>query len=636
MAGSTGRGLAPFPDADRSIAQHDQLSSTVELPPRKKVSLACLACRRRRTKCDGGITCDSCLSRNTECVRDENDDGRRKLAVKRRIETLEKDRHLLEDLLNALRLAGPNQLNALVTMIRAEAGRHEIKTFLEDGFRDFGAVDEQNRQQEYRRHRHMLGRVQDIMNPPLQLPAKPWTTVTDDDDLISHLMSLWFTWAHPWWHWVDEKQFIKAMQAGDTSSLICTPYLVNMMLADACLLDTLGEDGEEPNLELRQQFYNEGKKGLDAEEGRISLAYLAALGVQWTYLDTNGQDQLGNATLYQQVFLVKSLGKWRTKVAKDPKMTAQHLDAIDLSIVRLEWTLYCLGLFVGLALEQVRLFDKPTRARPVGHPETGNTCDENAEWKPYPLSHTPVDWHPNCHYLAYIALAEVITEDEALYEEYRKSDPPKMAYKFQRLFTKVKAWPESIPPCMRNQDSCMPHVIALHALHSWVIITMGKQTAALEGSTDRPSLVSTPPSFERDRWKHVCRTEAVRISEYLERMRQNWGADHFPVMIIQPATVAAFALLEDLDRPDCQGAFYKLCIVLRAASRRFRVCKSVLRLLEKTANEINVVVPGGCAELLADEDYSNIMELDGVMRIDDLGLDYLLEKWDDLDLDEAS
>jgi hypothetical protein len=81
----------------------------------------------------------------------------------------------------------------------------------------------------------MLGRIQDVVNPPLQVPARPWTTVTDDDDLISHLMSLWFTWAHPWWHWVDEKQLIKAMQAGDTSSLICTPYLVNMILADACV-----------------------------------------------------------------------------------------------------------------------------------------------------------------------------------------------------------------------------------------------------------------------------------------------------------------------------------------------------------------------------------------------------------------
>jgi len=87
------------------------------------------------------------------------------------------------------------------------------------------------------RRRRMLGRIQDIVNPIITVPARPWTTVTDDDDLVSHLMSLWFTWAHQWWQWVDKITFIEAMRAGTTDSLICTPYLVNMILADACVSD---------------------------------------------------------------------------------------------------------------------------------------------------------------------------------------------------------------------------------------------------------------------------------------------------------------------------------------------------------------------------------------------------------------
>jgi hypothetical protein len=129
-------------------------------------------------------------------------------------------------------------------MIRADAGRQEIATFLNDGFPSLGDIDgESRRREEHPRHRYMKGRIQDVVNPPLQIPAKPWTTVTDDDDLVSHLMSLWFAWAHPWWNWVDEKQFIRAMQSRDSSSLICTSYLVNMILADACVSisgDTIG------------------------------------------------------------------------------------------------------------------------------------------------------------------------------------------------------------------------------------------------------------------------------------------------------------------------------------------------------------------------------------------------------------
>jgi len=42
------------------------------------------------------------------------------------------------------------------------------------------------------------------------------------------------------------------------------------------------EDEDEPHPHLRDQFYAEAKKGLDAEEGRISLTALQATGVQWT------------------------------------------------------------------------------------------------------------------------------------------------------------------------------------------------------------------------------------------------------------------------------------------------------------------------------------------------------------------
>ncbi|KIW67471.1 hypothetical protein PV04_06718 [Phialophora macrospora] len=618
MATSAPRELAPFPDADEDDYTRP---FSQEFASRKK--------------CDGGVPCASCVSRNTECVKDENNDGRRKLVVKRRLETLEKDRHLLDDILRAIRVSEPNQLKALVGMIRADAGLQEIKVFLNDEFNNMKTVDDQNhRQPSYRKHRYMLGRIQDVVNPPLQVPARPWTTVTDNDDLVSHLVSLWFTWAHPWWHWVDEKHFIKAMQAGDTSSLICTPYLVNMILADACLLDTLSDDGSEANLELRQEFYNQAKAGLYAEEGHVSLAYVATLGVQWTYLNTNGQDQLGNMVFFQQAMLVKNLVKWRGKAEKNPNVIAEHLHAVDVSLSRLEWTLYCLNLFVGLALEQVRIFERPSRELPVVERNRRHPCEEHGEWRPYPVPHTPIEWHADCHYLAYESLAEVIIADEAMFEEKRQSDPLEMTDKFEQLFKRVKAWPGTIRQCMRMHEHAMPHILALHALHSWVIVTMSKQTASLEGQTEKISLVITPSSSEKERWKDICITESIRISKLLEMMRQNWGGDHFPVIIIQPLTVAVFALLEDLEtRPESQEAFYKLCLILRAASRRFHVCKGVQRLLEKTSKENNITLPDRCRELLIET--NDAMELDGIStRIDDLGLDYLLEKWDDLDLDE--
>lgn len=159
--------------------------------------------------------------------------------------------------------------------------------------------------------------------------------------------------------------------------------------------------------------------------------------------------------------MAKSLGRWRTKIEKDPRVTAEHLYGVDLSLGRLEWTLYSLNLFVGLALEQTQLSRRPSREKPVGHTQSGDTCEEYHAWVPYPVPHVPIEFHPNCLYHAYISLAEIVTDSEAKYEVERWSDVQGLAAKYEELFVKVKSWPETLKSCMRMHEHATPHVIAL-------------------------------------------------------------------------------------------------------------------------------------------------------------------------------
>jgi hypothetical protein len=71
--------------------------------------------------------------------------------------------------------------------------------------------------------------------PLYKVPAKPWTRLTDDDDLVSHLISLYLEWVNPFFRVLDEDLFIRAMQSGDFNSEYCSPFLVNAMLAYACV-----------------------------------------------------------------------------------------------------------------------------------------------------------------------------------------------------------------------------------------------------------------------------------------------------------------------------------------------------------------------------------------------------------------
>jgi hypothetical protein len=67
--------------------------------------------------------------------------------------------------------------------------------------------------------------------PLFEVPAKPWTLVTDDDYLVSHLVSLYFTWDHPCSQFLDQRTFLTHMKQGDSRSEFCTPLLVNSLLS---------------------------------------------------------------------------------------------------------------------------------------------------------------------------------------------------------------------------------------------------------------------------------------------------------------------------------------------------------------------------------------------------------------------
>lgn len=82
-------------------------------------------------------------------------------------------------------------------------------------------------------HRLLL-EVDDRLDVPVyQVPAKPWTQITSDDSLVSHLISAFINFPNVYWRYVEEDLFLKAMVAGDLESDFCSPFLVNAMCAIA-------------------------------------------------------------------------------------------------------------------------------------------------------------------------------------------------------------------------------------------------------------------------------------------------------------------------------------------------------------------------------------------------------------------
>jgi hypothetical protein len=177
-----------------------------------------------------------------ECVFDESTDSRRRIIMKRKMDSLEDDRELLLQLVGNLRGSPNSQVIQLLNLIRSNAPLEEIKDYMDRKMHDElektpELVEIANSVREGRNQaRHRVLDARRLSDDPLwEVPANPWTDVTDDDAFVSHLVSLWFTWYHPSFSYLDRDLFIKDMQSGDVeNSLYCSPFLVNAILADAC------------------------------------------------------------------------------------------------------------------------------------------------------------------------------------------------------------------------------------------------------------------------------------------------------------------------------------------------------------------------------------------------------------------
>lgn len=135
----------------------------------------------------------------------------------------------------------------LLNFIRKNASLEEIQQFLQqDSMRQISdiipeLIDVQQAISRLRSSHAHSGRGLDVGSlseePLHSVPAKPWTDVTDDARLVSHLVSIWFTWNSPVSSCIDVECFVEAMQSANEGSQYCSPFLVNSLLASAAVSD---------------------------------------------------------------------------------------------------------------------------------------------------------------------------------------------------------------------------------------------------------------------------------------------------------------------------------------------------------------------------------------------------------------
>lgn len=124
-----------------------------------------------------------------------------------------------------------------------------------------------------------LGQVLIPENPDVQVPAGTWTQITDDLQLVQHLLALYFCWEYPIFTPLSKEHFYKAFQIGGTRH--CSSILVNALLAIGCRFSTQPRSRASPDDPdtSGDHFFNESIRLLDQEADRHNLTTIQALGL---------------------------------------------------------------------------------------------------------------------------------------------------------------------------------------------------------------------------------------------------------------------------------------------------------------------------------------------------------------------
>ncbi|KAI1322288.1 fungal-specific transcription factor domain-containing protein [Xylariaceae sp. FL0255] len=241
---------------------------------------ACIACRRRKSKCDGALpSCAACASvYGTECVYDPNSDHRRKGVYREKTDTMKASNSTLQVLVEAILNAEEEDVSDIVKRIRtcesldavaeslltqgSEPAALQDQTLWDDDYaEDFPVEGERDLARKMGELRLENGSARfiggtshlihwDVMSPSNEHhdadsdavdvdPITSWSNVTKDPDVVTHLLNCYFAWHYPYFTTLSRSLFYRDFFRGRRHAQIdrtayCSSLLVNAMLALGC------------------------------------------------------------------------------------------------------------------------------------------------------------------------------------------------------------------------------------------------------------------------------------------------------------------------------------------------------------------------------------------------------------------
>ncbi|ODM18206.1 hypothetical protein SI65_06077 [Aspergillus cristatus] len=568
---------------------------------KKRVSTACLACKKSKRKCSGTAPCDNCRAFNRVCVFDESLDQRRRVAAKRTADELTYHRDLLNDLFKLIRAADESHALKLLEIIRKDASAEEIRTYIDETLAGLDSTSSHSKEN----NKEMVNKLEDVRQmlnvegtgpsfrrkvmdihflcdeAPCKVPAKPWTTVTEDDDLVSHLISLYFTWDYPFYSFLDRDVFLRHMAMGNLDSEFCSPFLVNAILANACHFSEFTEAYVVPGdiLTKGADFLAEAERLRQQETAKIGLCSLQGTLCLYERYALSEDDDLGYLMLHQAIRAGETLGLIGDKGAKI--IPEQLSFDMDTSLKRTAWGLFHVDTVIHTSFLRPSLVAKVNMNR-----IDRNASTDNDLWIPYPSHRNARPAYLSQYFDETCNLSEIALDiSKELFSEDRSETSASQRRQVKGdLYERLKRWHGALPSIFGPETKPPPYIILLRMRYYALVINVfcNADDDISSTTSDAPKTPESEPRQSPTIAWELAQSAARGIASLARIHRREYGMARAHYFAMYAINLALFTMLESESFDILDPDFLSLSSAFSVIASRSRLGRNLFHIFRQS------------------------------------------------------
>ncbi|KAK6434449.1 hypothetical protein LTR95_009366 [Oleoguttula sp. CCFEE 5521] len=446
--------------------------------------------------------------------------------------------------------------------------------------------------------------------PAFAVPALPWTRLTRDDDLVSHLVSVFLTTNNIYWRYVEEDLFVASMQSGSIITEYCSPFLIHAICAMAC------SNSEHPAAFLHtddfisrgEHFHYEALRLWLLEEGRASLTNLQALVILSVESGFRGKDKLTVTLLAVALQMNKDLpftASSEGKAAADRARARSHAS----------WAAHHFDVTCSLGLL------RPSTILDPRMDYMPNLPDSRTEWSGAPFVASRVMFRPSALMRERCVLTRLNSEVNLLLFAKQESMSSR---DFEKATTDLKGrllgWYHMLPDDLIFRSGLPAPVYELHGTYFCAIILLCSHTETLvpakkaAESQARPSPANSTAS---DTPEAAPAPEsllyALQAARMCQHYRETYGLKITSCFVFQTAALVCLILLNRLDfsltyssalregNPipfyDATSAFEESYRCLLGIGTRVMIARGVARMVYQTSKVTGRALPESASKV---------------------------------------